>query len=89
MIFQKNAPAGPKPKDITSWIAKLSLTPAKKTRLRIYTDKLVSLYFKLTKDKQKGLDRLAVDWGLPCGLTSKLNDKLLLQVLAAAITLSN
>ena len=88
-VLDKNAPAGHKTKDVTSWISKLSLSAAKKTKLKHATEKLTAYYFKLPKIQQNGLKRIAVDWGLGCNITSKMPDASLIKVLAAALTLSN
>ena len=78
-VLSKNSPAGCKPQEITSWISKLTLTSAKKAKLKSTTDKMTVFYNNLPKIQQAGLNTLAVEWGLSLRLASKMADAGLLR----------
>ena len=88
-VLAKNGPTSSKPKDVTTWISKLALSSAKKSKLKSMTDKMSEYYNKLPKLQQEGLGNIAAEWGLNCKIASTMSDANLLRVLATALLLSN
>jgi len=88
-VLAKTFPPGTKAQDVATWIKKLTLTAAKKHKLKLLTDSLITFHRNLPKIEQLTLDSISVEWGLPCKTAVHMSNDNLLKVIAAAITLSN
>ncbi len=87
--LQSNAPTGRTMASISTWLSKLKVPTAKAKRIEDVAKTVLAAYNALEeKDRGEDLQRLAIEWGLPIALTSRMEANALIKAVAAASVLA-
>lgn len=88
-FLETSAPAGKSTNQFSTWISKLKVAPAKIKKIEELAKQTLKLYNDLDPSEQgEQIMSIAIDWGLPIALTSKIDNHMLIKIVAAASTLA-
>jgi len=81
-----NAPTGKRVLDVNNWIKNLGITKTKQKKIDTLINELTNYYKLLPKLEQStiGIDKLAVEWGLPVRTAAGLTNEQLIKVISTA-----
>ncbi len=87
--MQTNAPTGRTVASVSTWLSKLKVSSAKMKKIQDSAKNVLAAYNALDeKDRGEDLQRIAIDWGLPIALTSKMDANALIKAVTAASVLA-
>ena len=88
-MLKTSAPVGKTQAHMQTWLTKLKVSAPKLKKIEELSRRILQAYKDLEVTEQgEQLQAIAIEWGLPIALTTKMDTAILVKVLAAASILS-